>query len=58
MSIGTILLIVLSVLLVAVVPDWRYARSWRYLTSDLLGVVLLRVPAFARGTVVARFRVR
>ena len=35
MSIGTILLIVLSLLLVAVVPDWPYARSSRYLPAHL-----------------------
>jgi len=43
MSLGTILLIVLSLMLLGVLPTWPHARSWGYGPSGILGVVLVIV---------------
>lgn len=43
MSLGTILLIVLIVLLVAGLPVFPHAQSWGYGPSGALGVVLIIV---------------
>jgi len=43
MSIGTILLIVLILLLLAAFPAWPYSRSWGYYPSGFLGALLLIV---------------
>ena len=43
MSLGTILLIVLVLMLVAVVPTWPHSRSWGYGPSGALGLVVLVV---------------
>ena len=40
---GTIILLVLVVLLVATLPSWRYSRTWGYGPSGLLGLVLILV---------------
>jgi hypothetical protein len=40
-GLGTILLIVLVILLLAAVPAWPYSRSWGYVPSGGLGLVLL-----------------
>lgn len=41
MSISTILLIVLILLLVGAFPTWPHSRSWGYLPSGGIGLVLL-----------------
>ena len=43
MSLGTILLIVLSLLLVGALPPWGHSRSWGYGPSGGLGLVLVIV---------------
>ena len=41
MSIGTILLIVLVLILVGALPTWPHSRSWGYVPSGGIGLVLL-----------------
>ncbi|WP_036666405.1 DUF3309 family protein [Paludibacterium yongneupense] len=41
MSLGTILLIVLFLILIGVLPAWPHSRSWGYIPSGGLGLVLL-----------------
>ncbi|WP_457324153.1 DUF3309 family protein [Roseateles sp. P5_E11] len=41
MSISTILLIVLILLLVGAFPTWPHSRSWGYIPSGGIGLVLL-----------------
>jgi hypothetical protein len=41
MTLGTILLIVLVLALVGVLPTWNHSRSWGYMPSGVLGVILL-----------------
>ena len=41
MSISTILLIVLVLLLVGAFPTWPHSRSWGYMPSGGIGLVLL-----------------
>ena len=41
MSISTILLIVLILLLVGAFPTWPHSRSWGYMPSGGIGLVLL-----------------
>jgi hypothetical protein len=41
MSLGTILLIVLILILVGVIPVWPHSRSWGYMPSGALGLVVL-----------------
>jgi hypothetical protein len=43
MTLGTILLIVLIVLLIASVPAWPYSRGWGYYPTGGLGLVLVIV---------------
>lgn len=43
MGLGTILLIVLVVLLVAGLPVFPHSRSWGYAPSGILGTVLIIV---------------
>ena len=38
---GTILLIVLILVLVGALPNWRYSSGWGYGPSGLLGTVLV-----------------
>jgi hypothetical protein len=40
MSIGTILLVILILLLVGALPRWGHSRSWGYLPSGGVGLVL------------------
>lgn len=42
-NIGTTLLIVLVLMLIGVIPTWPHSRSWGYMPSGLLGLVLLVV---------------
>ncbi|HXN48509.1 MAG TPA: DUF3309 family protein [Bryobacteraceae bacterium] len=41
MSLGTILLIVVILMLVGAIPNWSYSRSWGYLPSSGLGLVVV-----------------
>lgn len=41
MSLGTILLIVVILLLVGALPSWPHSRSWGYMPSGGLGLVLV-----------------
>jgi hypothetical protein len=41
MSLGTILLIILVLALVGIIPVWPHSRSWGYMPSGALGLVLL-----------------
>lgn len=41
MTIGTILLIVVILLLIGAIPSWPHSRSWGYLPSGGLGLVLV-----------------
>ncbi len=38
---GTILLVILIILLVAAIPTWPYSTNWGYGPSGLLGVLLV-----------------
>ena len=38
---GTVLLIVLSLILIGVLPTWPHARSWGYGPSGIVGVVVV-----------------
>lgn len=41
MSLGTILLIVLILLLVGAIPAWPHSRSWGYMPSGALGLIVI-----------------
>jgi hypothetical protein len=41
MSLGTILLILLILLLIGAFPSWPHSRSWGYLPSSGLGILVL-----------------
>jgi Protein of unknown function (DUF3309) len=41
MSLGTLLLIILILMLVGAIPTWPHSRSWGYMPSTALGVVVL-----------------
>lgn len=43
MSVSTILLILLVLLLVGAIPTWPHSRSWGYLPSGGIGLLLLIV---------------
>lgn len=43
MSLGTILLIVLILILVGAVPAWPHSRSWGYMPSGLVGLLVVVV---------------
>jgi hypothetical protein len=43
MSIGTILLIILVLVLVGALPRWGHSRSWGYLPSGGVGMLLVVV---------------
>ena len=43
MSVATILLILLILLLVGAVPAWPHSRSWGYVPSGGIGLILLIV---------------
>ena len=45
MTLGTAILIALTVLLIAFVPAWPHSRGWGYGPSSVVGLVLL-VMAF------------
>lgn len=41
MSLGTILLIIVILMVIGVVPVWPHSRSWGYVPSGGLGLVLV-----------------
>ena len=41
MSTGTIILIVLILILVGALPAWPHSRSWGYMPSGLLGLIVV-----------------
>lgn len=41
MSLGTILLILLILMLIGAVPTWPHSKSWGYLPSGGLGLVVI-----------------
>lgn len=43
MTLGNILLIVLILLLIGAVPNWSHSRSWGYMPSGALGLVVVVV---------------
>ena len=43
MTLGTILLIVLILLLIGAVPSWSHSRSWGYMPSGAVGVIVVIV---------------
>jgi hypothetical protein len=46
MSLGTILLIILILMLIGVIPTWPHSRSWGYMPSTALSVVVLVILVF------------
>ena len=40
---GLVLLILLILLLVGAIPRWDYSRSWGYMPSGLLGIIVIVV---------------
>ena len=43
MTIGTILLIILILVLIGALPRWGHSRSWGYMPSGGIGLVLVVV---------------
>ena len=43
MGLGTILIIILTLLLIGALPNWGYSRGFGYFPSGILGVVLVVV---------------
>ena len=43
MSIGTILLVILILLLIGALPRWGHSRSWGYMPSGGVGLLLVVV---------------
>lgn len=41
MSLGTILLILLILMLIGAVPTWPHSKSWGYMPSGGLGLVVI-----------------
>ncbi|MBK6613474.1 DUF3309 family protein [Ottowia sp.] len=41
MSLSTILLIVLILVLIGAFPTWPHSRSWGYLPSGIVGLIVL-----------------
>ncbi len=41
MTIGTILLIILLLLLVGALPNWRHSAGWGYVPSGGIGILLI-----------------
>ena len=40
MTLGTILLIILILILIGALPTWGHSRSWGYMPSGVVGVVV------------------
>ena len=43
MSIGLILLIILILVLVGALPSWPHSRSWGYMPSGTIGLIVIIV---------------
>jgi len=43
MSIGLILLVILVLVLIGALPSWPHSRSWGYMPSGTVGIVVLVV---------------
>jgi len=43
MSLGTILVIILSLVLLGVIPSWGYSSAWGYGPSGIVGTILVIV---------------
>ncbi len=43
MSVSTILLIILVLVLLGAIPAWPHSKSWGYMPSGVIGVILLVV---------------
>jgi hypothetical protein len=41
MSLGTILLIILSLVVIGALPSWPYSRGWGYFPSGIVGLIVL-----------------
>ncbi|MGD9973555.1 MAG: DUF3309 family protein [Desulfatirhabdiaceae bacterium] len=41
MTIGTILLIILTLALVGIIPVWPHSRSWGYAPGGVIGVIVI-----------------
>lgn len=41
MSIGTVLVVGLTLILIGVIPAWPYSRGWGYGPSGVVGVIVL-----------------
>ncbi len=41
MSVGTILVIILLIALIAALPSWQYSGGWGYYPSGILGIILV-----------------
>ena len=41
MSLGTILLVILILALLGIIPVWPHSRSWGYVPSSGIGLVLI-----------------
>lgn len=41
MSLTTLALVVLILILIGVIPSWPHSRSWGYMPSGILGVVVI-----------------
>lgn len=41
MSLGTILLVILVLALIGIIPIWPHSRSWGYIPSGAVGLVLI-----------------
>ena len=41
MTLGTVLLIILTLILIGALPTWGHSRSWGYMPSGVVGVVVV-----------------
>ena len=41
MTLGTILLIILILILIGALPTWGHSRSWGYMPSGVVGVIVV-----------------
>jgi hypothetical protein len=41
MTLGTVLLIILILILIGALPTWGHSRSWGYMPSGVVGVVVV-----------------
>jgi hypothetical protein len=41
MTLGTVLMIILILILIGALPTWGHSRSWGYMPSGVVGVVVV-----------------